>query len=229
MSERRNFGQLNRPGFGPIILVILTLATLGFGGYFYYGQLASTPFYLWLFVPDCPLYAALASVILLSGWPKGGQGLLGALAAPFRFTIASACALYGSWTIFVFIVYWTAYLAPTQLPITLILIFGHLGMILQAMLVLPKKKEIGAAAGWLLALVLAWLWLGLNTLIDYGFGPLSTHPWLTDPLNPSIAVFTWTGSLIVPLALLMLGRLSGENNELERLRGWLRWNKRAQT
>jgi uncharacterized membrane protein YpjA len=169
-------------------------------------------------VPDCPLYAALASVILLSGWPKEGRGLLGALAAPFRFTIASACALYGSWTIFVFIVYWTAYLAPTQLPITIILIFGHLGMILQALLLLPKRKELGFAA-----LALAWAWLGLNTFLDYGFGALSTHPLLTDPLNPSIAIFTWTGSLIVPLMLLMLSGWTGENKWLQKLRAWLLW------
>ncbi|MCL6088898.1 MAG: DUF1405 domain-containing protein [Candidatus Marsarchaeota archaeon] len=200
---------------GPQLLILLMLATVFFGAYYYYDQLAHTPPYLWLFVPDCPLYAAAAGVILLFGWPKNNV---------IRFVIACACALYGSWTIFVFFTYAWFYFGAGQVLITLALIFGHLGMVLQALLLLPKRKELGFAA-----LALAWLWLGLNTFLDYGVGALSTHPWITDPLNPSIGQYTWAGSIVWPLVLLMLSGWAGENKWLEKLRGWLRWDKRALT
>ncbi|VVB56589.1 Uncharacterised protein [uncultured archaeon] len=209
---------------GPTILLLFMVGTLLFGAYFYFEQLAATPFYLWLFVPDCPLYAALAGFILLEGWENKTGKKAGALArmahSPLlRFVIASACALYGSWTIFIFGAYSEFYLGAAQAPVTIALIIGHLGMVLLALLILPKKNEIGWTG-----LAAALLWLALNTFMDYQLGPLSTHPWLGGPLKIVVEPFTWMAGAAWPLLLYALADASAENKVLVRLRKWVCWD-----
>ena len=105
------------------------------------------------------------------------------------------------------------------MPVTLALIIGHLGMVLQALLLLPKRKELGYAA-----LGLAMAWLLLNTFADYRMGSLSTHPWIGGEIKPVVEQFTWVESVLWPLLLFALADLAAKNMVLEKIRKMVRWN-----
>ena len=72
-----------------------------YGYYWYHQQLAATPWYLWLFVPDCPLAATLMAVAL-------GIYLLARRNTLFQFMTYTILLKYGFWTVFVFALYWGA-------------------------------------------------------------------------------------------------------------------------
>lgn len=193
---------------GPVMLFLLTLAALGIGLWFYEPQLSVTPIELWLFVPDCPLYAALASLIVLWHFPKNDT---------WRFVIGSATVLYGMWTVFVLVLNPQYYFVNDQTTMSIVLILGHLGMVVLGLMALPDVPtylDLGVAMGWLLA----------NTLMDYRIGKLSTHPWIPTNYLPVVEVFTWTGAVLVPVALYYLAsRLSLQKKwiELHRMLCWI--------
>ncbi|MDE1798714.1 MAG: DUF1405 domain-containing protein, partial [Candidatus Micrarchaeota archaeon] len=80
----------------PLIFFLLILLALAIGGWFYLVQLSATPFELWLFVPDCPLYAFLGALLVLWHVPRSQA---------WSFVVGSGLALDGSWTIFVLFLY----------------------------------------------------------------------------------------------------------------------------
>lgn len=186
----------------PALLGVLTFLSLVIGGWFYWDQLGRTSPFLAVFVPDCPLYVLLGSFILLFDRPR---------LSAWRFMVASALALYGSWTVFVLLSAPEYYFAPESAALSAVLVIGHLGMVLQGLLVLPKKAAP-------IALFMALAWLGLNTFMDYRAGPLSTHPPVPSGHLAQIELFTWAGTLLWPLALYLLAEPLSRVDALRRLR-----------
>ncbi len=159
-----------------------------YGFYWYRGQLAVTPPWLWPLVPDSPLatlYFALFLASLLGhrqrpgAAPSGPAGSAPPLRPPRPWLAALACLAnikYGLWTPAVMIQAWlaTGWLTFESTHLSL----SHLGMALQGFLYLrayppPLLPGLAAAA-----------WLFLNDYADYRKG---LHPFLPLPEAVSFA------------------------------------------
>ncbi len=173
----------------PGVLFLLTLLALAIGTWFYLPQLSAMPMELWLFVPDCPLYALLGAALVLWHFPRSRI---------WAFVVGSGLALYGSWTIFVLLLHPSVYFAPDQYWLSAILVAGHLGMIIEGLIVLPKTSTKTM-------LVIALAWFGLNTYMDYHLGPLSTHPWIPAQNLGTVENFTWAAGIFWPALFFFLG------------------------
>ncbi len=127
---------------------------------FYLQQLLSTNVLLWVFVPDCPLYAltfAIAIMLIKEGkrydW--------------FYFIALVGALKYGFWTVFVLARYSEFYFAPEVSLVYFTLFIAHIGLFLEAFTLLGKIKM----RDWFLPLALGWFLL--NDFADYFLG---THP-----------------------------------------------------
>jgi len=141
------------------LLLLLSVAAVLIGFWYYAGQLAATPLPLLIFVPDCPLYVLLALPILL--------GLI--RSPPYSFLVSIGMFKYGLWTVFVLLFY-SEYWQASQLWITIPFIIGHVGMALLGAAILPKKR----VAFGIFAIVL--LWFLLNDYSDYFLGAIPPIP-----------------------------------------------------
>lgn len=162
------------------LLLLINVAAVFAGAWYYQDQLSATPLPLLLFVPDCPLYVLLAIPILL-GITRNPA---------YSFIVSIGMAKYGLWTVAVLLFHWNVYSLPAFLPVTLIFIFGHLGMAFEGIAILPKKK-VGLAV---LALALAWFLL--NDYVDYFLGTVPPIP--TDGMA-LVQNLTILSSLLLPL------------------------------
>ena len=170
-------GSLRSPLF--IIVLLLNVAAVLTGLWYYSGQLAATPLPLLVFVPDCPLYVLLAIPILL-----------GFRNAAYSFLVSIGMFKYGLWTVFVLLFHWGAYSVPAMLPVTLIFIVGHVGMALEGLVLLPKEKVA------LIVLIAAVAWFLLNDVSDYFWGTVPPIP--QDGMG-LVAALTFAASLAIPL------------------------------
>lgn len=141
-----------------------------YGYYWYAGQLASTPFIWWPFIPDSPLATTLFALALLLAYYRRENGAL-------RLIAAAAVIKYGLWAVVVISDYWLAGAPLTAVEAGLWL--SHLGMLIEGGLFLrhwPATRR---------QLPLVVLWLGLNDFIDYGLG---LHPYLFSPGQEALAL-----------------------------------------
>lgn len=167
-----------------IPLILINIAAVAIGGYYYQGQLAGTPAQLLVFVPDCPFYVLLFLLVILRIIRSDA----------FSFLVSAGMVKYGVWTVFVLLFHWQYYSAPDMLAVTIVFILGHIGMALEGLAILPKKR-VGALA---LAGVIAWLLL--NDVSDYAWG---TVPWIPRDSLSLVAQLTFASSLFIPAALFM--------------------------
>ena len=163
-------------------MLFLNVAAVFTGAWYYQGQLASTPWHLLIFVPDCPLYVLLAIPLLLK-WVKSGA---------YAFLVSIGMVKYGLWTVFVLFYHSAYYFQPEFLPVTIIFIIGHLGMALEGACLLPAKRVA------LPVLLLAVGWFLLNDFADYSLGTVPPIP--REGLG-LVALLTISSSLLLPLAL----------------------------
>lgn len=144
--------NLRRPLFA--VLLLLNIAAVFTGLWYYWGQIAATSLQLLIFVPDCPLYVLLA-IPILAKLVKNDS---------FSFLVSVGMVKYGLWTVFVLLYNWGAYSLPDFLPVTIIFIIGHFGMALEGACLLPKKRTSA------LAFILILGWFLLNDYADYFLG-----------------------------------------------------------
>ena len=162
------------------LVLLLNIAGVLAGVYYYWGQLSATSALLLPFVPDCPLYVLLAIPILL-----------GFRNAAYSFLVSIGMFKYGLWTVFVLLFHWNVYSLPQLLPVTIIFILGHTGMALEGLALLPKK-QVGAAV-----LLLCIAWFLLNDVSDYFWG---TVPPIPQQGMALLAALTFASSIVIPLA-----------------------------
>jgi len=161
--------------------------------YFYGGQLAETPLYLWPFVPDCPLYALLFAVGMLVARTMGGTA-----ADLFLFLTLAGSLKYGFWTLFVLTAFFQWYFAPQTAAMYAVLFVAHIGLFMEALLLLPGLFRVG---GWFLPAVLGWLLL--NDYSDYFLG---THPPLPHEALPFMLIVTVGTSLAFATASYIIAK-----------------------
>ncbi|RLG20143.1 hypothetical protein DRN67_00735 [Candidatus Micrarchaeota archaeon] len=151
------------------LLFILNLAGVFWGFIFFYGeQFAQTTPALWPFLPDCPLFALLFALALISLKARISSNL-------FSFFVFAGSLKYGFWTVFVLSAYTHFYYqTPFQSFLSIALIIAHIWMCLQVFLLASLIK----VKSWHLAPV-----LGFFLLSDY-----SDYVWLTHPIAPQSAL-----------------------------------------
>lgn len=141
------------------IIAIINAGGTAFGFYYYRNQLASSSPWLWIFIPDCPLYTLFFLIWYLLISIKRENHL-------FSLLTAAGLMKYGFWTIFVIALY-RDYFLSYNYPLYATLFLLHIGMALESILILP-----GIETGKMKVLAVL-LWFLLNDYADYY---LNTYP-----------------------------------------------------
>ncbi len=184
----------------PLFKFLLLANAIGaaYGFIFYYGQqLLTTNPLLWVFVPDCPLYAFLfaLALILLSEKTKAGW---------FYFLVFVGAVKYGFWTMFVLANYSYYYFTPELSLMYGVLFISHLVLFAEPLVLLGRisvKRE---------TLALAIFWFLLNDWVDYSLG---THPPVPAAKIPEIFTLTVLMTFIFSLASYWLVKRFEEKEE----------------
>lgn len=139
----------------PVVWLVVAADLLGavLGYVYWYGdRLAETPWYLWIFIPDCPLAATFMAGALVAFHYGRRWDFLGLLAA-------GTCIKYGVWTV----VLWIANdLRGGSYDLeSVVMSVTHLIMIVQGLMLtgLLRFRPV--------PVVLASLFLILNDVVDY--------------------------------------------------------------
>lgn len=172
-----------------LLIIINLLGTLL--GFFYYKEqiFASSPLY-WLFIPDCPIYTllfALSSLFALYSFRP----------CLFNYITSVGLLKYGFWTVFVILFYHSTFLTGEHALFYTILLFLHIGMGVEGLLIIPKKikKEF---------LILTISWFLLNDFFDYGIG---TYPSTLPPYGIEVvAGITFLSSIFFSFAVYYLAK-----------------------
>ena len=133
------------------------------GIYNYWLQLTNSPLHLLLFIPDCPTYTALFCVFLVTYRYKRDYPVLNLFLftglIKYAFTAWSSTVLYaGQYT-------------PPLLLMNQILALAHVGMIVDAVLIVPSLKKVP-----LKFVVLNLVWLFSNDFSDLFLGTFPYTP-----------------------------------------------------
>ena len=126
-----------------ILIIIINIIGSLFGLYYYWDQLMMTPWYYWIFVPDCPLYTfcmvfALAFLIM------------GKRFETFNVVTAVGLSMYGTWTMLILLYFSEVFFTPQNSLMSMALWVSHGGMALQSVLLIPYIKKAGLFS-WLFA------------------------------------------------------------------------------
>jgi len=165
--------------------ILLNVFGILVGAYVYADQLAAAPLPLILFVPDCPLYVFLTLLIIFRVIRND----------IFSFIVSIGMVKYGLWTVFALFFHYGYYFSPDMLSISVIFVIGHIGMVLEGLAILPKKR-LGA-----MALMLAVGWFLLSDFSDYFLG---TVPTLPPGGLETVRNLTFASSILLPLFLFSL-------------------------
>lgn len=171
-------------------LIIINIGGFFFGMYYYVYQLSLTTPLLWIFVIDCPLYVILfASVCIM---------LYRHREVPPWFLLLVAVGLmkYGLWTVVTIFLYMD-YLLGVNFVVNGAMPFLHAGMILEAIVLLPRIKP----RLWQMLAVLGWFLL--NDFSDYF---LMTVPMLPPTHLPLLMWESILATLILAPALYLIGK-----------------------
>lgn len=151
-------------------IILINIAGSLFGLYYYWDQLMMTPWYLWLAVPDCPLYTFFMIFALLLVLLKKPSNTLNAITAV-------GLSMYGIWTCIVLLYFREIYFDPADALMSAGLWTSHFGMALEGFLLLPYLARIRPIAWTVTA-----LWFLALDSVDYFYHftyngiPVRTHP-----------------------------------------------------
>jgi uncharacterized membrane protein YpjA len=125
--------------------------------YWYGADLLQTPWWALVFVPDCPLFAALFAVAL-AGIALGRREWTW-----FNAITTVGLIKYGIWTVTVWILFWRAgYPATTE---SVVMTLTHIGMILEGVMLASFLTRLRLRHA-----LLAGAWFYLSDWVDYGLG-----------------------------------------------------------
>lgn len=169
-------------------LLVGNLIAVWYGWTDYYAaQLATTPRYLWPFVPDSPnAVLTYVAVLVLQQLFRRRYAWLDLLAFVENIKV-------GLWTVFVLLYYYQEFFSdhPT---LRWTLFWLHVGMIGQAF---SLHRELRTSPPSWTAYGLVALWFVVHDALDYG--PLRLHPYLRGAAWPQVAGVTFFLSAFVLL------------------------------
>ncbi len=153
-----------------VAILFINIAGSLFGLYYYWEQLMMTPWYLWLAVPDCPLYTFFMIFALLFILLNKPSDTLNAITAV-------GLSMYGAWTTIVLLYFGEMYFNPANALMSSGLWISHFGMGLEGFLLLPYLARVKPIS-W--AITAIWF-IALNS-VDYFYHfvysgvAMRTHP-----------------------------------------------------
>ncbi|MEM2933399.1 MAG: DUF1405 domain-containing protein [Methanocellales archaeon] len=169
------------------IIAIINAGGTAFGFYYYRHQLAGSSPWLWIFIPDCPLYTLFFLIWYLLTSIKRESHL-------FSLLTAAGLMKYGFWTTLVVALY-RDYFLSYNYPLYATLFLLHIGMALESILILPsvetRKMQVLAVL----------LWFLLNDYADYY---LNTYPYIPTSfldLIKNITIASTFGSIAIAVLL----------------------------
>ncbi len=124
--------------FSRRLLLLLVAVNLGgtlFGFYYYIPQLSETPLHLWPLVPNSPLATIFFASSLLLILREGLESSLGLKNILYGLAFIGNVK-YGLWTVFVLLYFMPEFMSIHSTPMYLMLILSHIGMFLQAFILL---------------------------------------------------------------------------------------------
>lgn len=177
-----------------LLLIINLLGTI-YGFIWYGNQLADTPAYLRIFVPDSPTGSGLFTLVLFTYLVGRHIPILEALAGITNFK-------YGVWAVAVIVAGWMFGNEIRWQDIMLMV--SHTGMAVESVLYSRFYKLSWLPVG------IAALWTLNNDFLDY---VMDIHPWLPDVLVPFTGI---VGLFTVLLSLISIAIIWFANNKLTR-------------
>ncbi|MFY0543086.1 DUF1405 domain-containing protein [Brevibacillus sp. H7] len=191
------WGSLGKRWFLWTLLIINFLGTI-YGFIWYGNQLADTPGYLRVFVPDSPTGSGLFTLVLLTYLAGRHIPVLEALAGITNFK-------YGVWAVAVIVAGWC--LGDEIHWQDIMLMISHTGMAMESVLYARFFKLSWLPVG------IAALWTLNNDFLDY---VMDIHPWLPSVLEPYegiVGLFTVLLSL-VSIAIIWLANTKTSTNKV---------------
>ena len=163
--------------WGKALFLLFCVVALYFGATTYHSMFPNFELWLWIFIPDCPLYVVLLLLIVLFDIKNDF----------FRFLTGVGLMKYGLWTLMIFVVYPEVFFSQPYFVQTSLLFAGHIVMALSAFIIIPKKVSVGT-------LVPVFLWFLLNDFMDYWVGtkPIfpDTHLGLVIPASIGLSILS---------------------------------------
>ena len=153
-----------------VIFLLINIAGSLFGLYYYWEQLMLTPWYLWLAVPDCPLYTFFMIFALLLILLKKPSDTLNAITAV-------GLSMYGAWTTIVLLYFGEIYFDPANALMSAGLWISHFCMGLEGFLLLPYLGRVKPIS-WAVTAI----WFAVLDSVDYFYHfayngvAMRTHP-----------------------------------------------------
>lgn len=147
-------------------ILAVNLVGVAYGFYYYVPQFAVTPWYLWIFVPDSPLAVLWATLALgLYEFGRRRSDLVDGLAVLANVQV-------GLWTGYVLVAYaghFGTFDFSGGVDLNFILLWGHLGMAVEALIFLDGLRASFRARPGRFAPTLGALaaWVLLNDALDY--------------------------------------------------------------
>jgi uncharacterized membrane protein YpjA len=164
-----------------IAVIIINIAGSLVGLFYYWDQLVSASPFVWIFIPDCPLYTMLVAVILaVYVSTKRSSDLI-------NFITAVGLAKYGTWTVVIVLGLSTFYFSVDSGLYT-VLVLMHVAMAAEFILPLLLIRQLKYR--WT---AIALVWFLANDVADYFLG---THPLVPTSEISLIAAFTF---MLTPL------------------------------
>jgi uncharacterized membrane protein YpjA len=215
---RRTIEIINGNRWLLFAILLINIAGSFFGLYYYWDQLAMTPWYLWIAVPDCPLYTffmVIALTLILIGKPWN----------TFNAITAVGLSMYGTWTVLVLLYFGEFFFSPVYATGSWERLISHGGMALEGFLLLPyltktKLFSWAATALWFLALD------SVDYFYQFAYAglPMRTHPLavvelyrLVSPAKVDmLPVITFGLSLIFFVAMVILSIAYGQGQQKRR-------------
>jgi uncharacterized membrane protein YpjA len=176
-------------------LFIINLLGTIYGFVWYGNQLANTPAYLRIFVPDSPTGSGLFTLVLLTYLLGRHIPVLEALASITNFK-------YGVWAVAVIVAGWM--LGDQVNWQDVMLLVSHAGMAAESVLYARYYKLSWLPVG------IAALWTLNNDFLDY---VMDIHPWLPRVLEPFEG---YVGLFTVLLSLISISLIWVANNKWSR-------------
>ncbi|MDD5417305.1 MAG: DUF1405 domain-containing protein [Candidatus Nanoarchaeia archaeon] len=177
-----------------VFLVAMNIVFAVYGFYLYYPQLIQTPFFLWIFVPDCPIAALLFAVLIIFRKEKNKWWTF------FAMVTFTALIKYGVWTLSVYFEQPSYYFGGDNAGTIVFNMALHTVMILEAFLLIGVKK-----VRWWLASVLFLL----QDVSDYFITlPFTPAPILNKNVISGITIFL---SVALPVVYY---KLAGSNKKI---------------
>ncbi|CAJ37292.1 hypothetical protein RCIX2170 [Methanocella arvoryzae MRE50] len=153
-----------------VIFLLINVAGSLFGLYYYWEQLMLTPWYLWLAVPDCPLYTFFMIFALLLILLKKPSDTLNTITAV-------GLSMYGAWTTIVLLYFGEIYFNPANALMSAGLWISHFCMGLEGFLLLPYLARVKPIS-WAITAI----WFAVLDSVDYFYHfayngvAMRTHP-----------------------------------------------------